>query len=207
MNNGGIENPFREKEVNPKMGSKRERILKDEEVVLLRRLVAASVRILRNKEISVQHPEFQEKKREAIKEVFGANDVVFKEDQDKLWPSLALRIELTMKIPPEQHFEKKRLKEIKATLGQPGDDRTQELLNMARENIHLSPKKRKIDAATIRDAVYQAISLIRYPSAKIKEAEAKVLKYYLAIENGFLPSDPDLKSVSDPDRQKNLFAA
>jgi len=208
MNNGSIENPFREREEKPKMGKKKyERKLTDEEVVLLNNLVDAGSRILRNKEIGIHHPEFQDYKKDAIKEVFLANNIQSQEKKDRLWPSLATRIELMIAIPPEEHFQKKRLKEIKNSLGQPDDERIRELVNMARERISSPSKKRKADAATIRNAVYQTIALIRYPSAKSKEAEAKVLKYYLAVENGILPSDPALRSVSDPDRQKNIFKA
>lgn len=207
MTKRGIENLSIGKREESQMARKKERILSDEEVALLNQLVSAGVRILRNKDISTQHPDFQEEKRLAIGEVFKANGIISKNQQDRLWPSIAARLQITMSIPPEEHFQKKRLKEIKATLGQPGDGRLQELLNMARENISLLPRKRRADAATIRDAVYQAISLIKYPSAKSKEAEAKVLKYYLAVENGLSPSDPDLRGVSDPSRQKTLFAA
>jgi len=205
MSKRDIENPFREKEGEKQMGRKKERTFTDEEVIQLNEMVAAAVRILRNKEISVEYPEFQDRKKETINILFGVRGITSKKDQEKMWPSLARRIELTMSVPPEEHFQKKRLNEIRASFGKPEDERTHELLNIAMEKISAAVKKRKVTATIIRDAVYQAISQIRYPSAKSKEAEAKVLKYYLCVEYKVSTSDPDLKSISDPSRQKDLF--
>jgi hypothetical protein len=199
-----IENLPNKKENKPQTREK-ERKFTDEEISQLNEMVAAAVRILRSKEISINHPEFQEYKKEAINIVFGERNIISRQDQNRMWPSLARRIELTMAIPPEEHFHKKRLKELKTSLGEPKDERTRELVNIVIENISTATKGRKVTAKIIRDSVYKTLSQIRYPNSRSKEAEAKVLKYYLCVRYGISTSDPDLRSVSDPSRQKDLF--
>src|SRR4030065_192778 len=114
MNNGSIENPFREKEA-PKMG-KKERVFTDEEVKLLNNMVGAAGRILRNKGIETNHPEFQDYKKEVIAIVYGLWDVLSPRDQEKFWRPMAARTESLMRISPQEHFSKKRAKELKKAL-------------------------------------------------------------------------------------------
>ena len=189
------------------MGKNRERTFTDEEVALLNNMVGAAVRILRNKEINVDHPEFQQHKRDVVNIVFGLWDVTSPREQEKLWAAMAARTESAMRIPPEEHFRRKRAKEIYKTLGNPEDEQMRELLDEAKKEISATAKRKKANALLIRDAVYKTIAKQKYASKKIKEATANELKYYLCIENGIPTSDPDLKSVSDPSRQKNFFEA
>ncbi len=200
--------PTQEQGGTRKMGRKKERMLSDEEVFLLNNLVGAGVHILRNKNLSVDHPEFQEEKKAAIRVVLSENGITSNEQEKRLWPSLASRIELAMKIPPEEHFQKKRMKKLQESMHKPDDPRTKGLLEIARELISISRKKgrtRKATADMVRDAVYQTIRHIKYKTKQHKEAEAKLLKYYLCGEYQIPTNDPGLKSLSDPDRQKELF--
>lgn len=187
------------------MASKQERVFTDEEVLLLNEMVGIAVRILRNKEVSVEQPEFQERKKEAINIVFGLMEIFSKQDQERMWPSLARRIERTMEIPPEEHFRRKRTRELKASIGEPDDEKTRELLDKVSGTISTMVKRGKVSAAIIRDAVYQTLRGHKYSSKKIKEAKAGALKYYLCAKYGISTSDPDLKSISSPSRQKDLF--
>lgn len=191
------------------MGKKPERFFTDEEVLLLNEMVGIAVRILRNKEISVEYPEFQERKKEAINIVFGLMEIFSKQDQERMWPSLARRIERTMEVPPEEHFRRKRAKELKDSFGKPENEKTRKQLDKAK-NIILDKrgrgrKKAKVDAAMIRDAAYSALKDYKFSGTKMREAAANVLKYYLCTEYIIPTSNPDLKRLSDPSRQRDLF--
>jgi len=209
MSKRDIENPFRVKGGEPKMAKKTERIFTDEEILLLNEMVGMGVRILRNKKVGVEHPEFQERKKEAINMVFGLTNIFSKEDQDRMWPSLARRIEDTLAVPPEEYFRRKRAKELKDSFGQPENKKTQEQLNKARviilEKRGKGRKKAKVDATMIRDVVYLALKDYRYSGTKMREAAANVLKYYLCAEYMIPTNDPNLRSMSDPTRQRDLF--
>lgn len=209
MSKRDIENPFREKGGDPQMGKKRERIFTDEEVLLLNEMVGIGVRILRNKGIGIENPEFQERKKEVINIIFGKMEILSKEDQDRMWPSLASRIEDTIAVPPEEYFRKKRAKELKDSFGEPENEKTREQLDKARSIIlgkrGKGRKKAKVDAAMVRDAVYSALKDYRFSGTKMREASANVLKYYLCVEYVIPTNDPNLRSISDPSRQKDLF--
>lgn len=208
MNKRGIENSFATKG-EPQMAKKPERVFTDEEIMLLNELVGMGVRILRNKGIGVEHPEFQERKKEAINIVFGLTDILSREDQDRMWPSLARRIENTIAVPPEEYFGRKRAKELNDSFDQPENKKTREQLEKARDVILAKRgkgrKKVKVDAAMIRDAVYFALKDYKFSGTKMKEAAANVLKYYLCVENKIPTNHPDLKKLSDPIRQRDLF--
>ncbi|HBB36401.1 MAG: hypothetical protein UX02_C0004G0028 [Candidatus Moranbacteria bacterium GW2011_GWC1_45_18] len=209
MSQGDIENPFRKKGGDPQMGKKKDRIFTDEDVSLLNEMVKIAVRILRNKGVSVEHPEFQERKKEVIGIVFGITEISSKEEQDRFWGSLARRIENTISISPEEHFRRKRARELKDSFDQPENERTREQLDKARsivlEKRGKGRKKAKVDAAMIRDAVHLALKDYKFSGAKMREAAANVLKYYLCADYMIQTDDPNLKRLSDPSRQRDLF--
>lgn len=209
MSKGDIENPFRVKGGEPKMGKDLERVFTNEEVLLLNEMVGMGVRILRNKNMSVEHPEFQERKKEVINMLFGQMQIFSKEDQDRMWPSLARRIEDTIAVPPEEYFRRKWARKLKDSFGKPENEKTQEQLDKARGIIldkrGKGRKKVKVDAAMVRDAVYAALKDYKYSGTKMREAAANVLKYYLCAEYMIPTNDPNLRNLSDPSRQRDLF--
>lgn len=209
MSKGDIENPFRKRETEPKMGKKKERVFTNEEVSLLNDMVEIGVRILRNKEVSVEHPEFQERKKEVINIVFGITGITSKEDQERMWGSLARRIEETIRIPPEEHFRRKRAKELIDSFGKPENEKTREQLDKATGIIlnkrGKGKKRAKVDAAMIRDAVYSTLKNYKFSGTKMREAAANVLKYYLCVKHAIPTNDPNLRNLSDPARQRDLF--
>jgi hypothetical protein len=203
MSQGDIENPFREKKTEKK--KRKERQFTDEEIERHNKMVGAGLRILRNKGVSVDHPEFQTYKKEAINILFGIWKITSPEEQSRIWGILAARLEDGMQETPEEYFQKKRAKELKRSFEEPVKEEIREQLGKAREELRLLIGRKKATAEAIRDAVYKVITKQMFPNWKTREAKAKVLKYYLCAENGIPTSDPALKNLADPERQKDLF--